>query len=165
MLQLQKAAALAIVNIFETGRPRGEYGKVTLLKDDPGHLTYGRSQTTLASGNLYLLIRDYCGNSDSRHGGELSGYLERLEDKDLSLDKDFTFRALLQDAGDDPIMQRVQDGLFDRVYWEPAIKSCKYIGVESALGTSVVYDSRIHGSWHRRRDDTIAKYKTLQEIG
>lgn len=165
MLDLQKAAALAIVNIFETGRPQGEYGKVTLLENDPGHLTYGRSQTTLASGNLYLLIRDYCGNSDSQFGGEFKAYLDRLEDKDLSLDKDFAFRNLLREAGDDPIMQSVQDEFFDRAYWVPAIKSCEYIGVESALGTAVVYDSRIHGSWHRRRDETIAKYKSLAEIG
>ncbi len=91
--------------------------------------------------------------------------MDCLEDKDLSLDKDFAFRNLLREAGDDPIMQSVQDEFFDRAYWVPAIKSCEYIGVESALGTAVVYDSRIHGSWHRRRDETIAKYNSLAEIG
>jgi hypothetical protein len=53
---LQKGAAQAIVNVFKTDAPQGDYASVTLLKGDTGHLTYGRSQTTLASGNLYLLI-------------------------------------------------------------------------------------------------------------
>jgi chitosanase len=54
LTELQKKTAKAIVNIFETGRPLGDYSKVTLLQGDTGHLTYGRSQTTLASDNLYL---------------------------------------------------------------------------------------------------------------
>ena len=40
---LQKKTAQAIVNIFETGQVHGDYGKVTLLSGDSGHLTYGRS--------------------------------------------------------------------------------------------------------------------------
>ena len=52
LTELQKRAAQAIINVFETGDAQGDYGKVTLMKGDPGHLTYGRSQTTLSSGNL-----------------------------------------------------------------------------------------------------------------
>jgi chitosanase len=61
MNQLQKKTAGAILNIFETGAVFGRYGKVTLIPGDTGHLTYGKSQTTLGSGNLALLIHDYCG--------------------------------------------------------------------------------------------------------
>ena len=49
---LNKLSIQAIVNVFETGRAHGDYGKVTLLSGDSGHLTYGRSQTTLASGKI-----------------------------------------------------------------------------------------------------------------
>jgi len=49
---LQKKTSQAIVNIFESGRPLGDYGCVTVIKDDTAHLTYGRSQTTLAGGDL-----------------------------------------------------------------------------------------------------------------
>ena len=42
--ELQKKTTQAIVNIFETSQPLGDYGKVTLLAGDSGHLTYGRSQ-------------------------------------------------------------------------------------------------------------------------
>ncbi len=117
---LQKKSVQAIVNVFETGGPLGDYGKVTLLAGDSGHLTYGRSQTTLASGNLLLLIRAYCGAPEAAFGAALAAFLGRLEDTDLGLDHDGSFRGLLAEAGDDPVMQTVQDAFFDRVYWEPA---------------------------------------------
>ncbi|ROR01523.1 hypothetical protein [Desulfosoma caldarium] len=41
--ELQKKAAQAIVNVFETGRPQGDYGQVTYHPKDPGELTFGRS--------------------------------------------------------------------------------------------------------------------------
>ncbi|MCX5852459.1 MAG: hypothetical protein NT072_10480 [Deltaproteobacteria bacterium] len=45
--KIQKKTAQAIVNIFESGRPRGDYGCVTVMAGDTGHLTHGRNQTTL----------------------------------------------------------------------------------------------------------------------
>ena len=61
LTKTQKRTAQAIVNIFETGRVHGDYGQVTLLAGDTGHLTYGRAQTTLASANLSLhgLVLNY----------------------------------------------------------------------------------------------------------
>lgn len=162
---LQKHTVHAIVNIFETGQILGNYGQVTLLAGDSGHLTYGRSQTTLASGNLYLLIRAYCDAEASAFAAQLSLYLDRLEDHDLSLDHDMTFRTLLRDAGDDPVMHEVQDSFFDRVYWEPAVRSAEYIKSTTALGMATVYDSRIHGSWHRIRDGVIADFGKLEDKG
>src|SRR5215467_4917871 len=103
--ELQKQTAQAIVNIFETGRLHGEYGNVTVARNDAGHLTYGRSQTTLASGNLFLLVKAYCDNAEAALGVPLRGYLVQLQPPDFSLDRDQGFRDLLQQAGGDPIMQ------------------------------------------------------------
>ncbi|MDQ3267784.1 MAG: hypothetical protein M3P47_03520 [Pseudomonadota bacterium] len=47
----QKKTAEALVNIFETGEVLGDCSQVTLIAGDTGHLTFGRSQTTLGSGN------------------------------------------------------------------------------------------------------------------
>ncbi|MBI3444900.1 MAG: chitosanase, partial [Magnetospirillum sp.] len=85
---LQKKTAQAIVNIFETGRVHGDYGQVTLLAGDSGQLTYGRSQTTLASGNLYLLIKDYCAAAGANLASSLAPYLEGLEKGDSALNQD-----------------------------------------------------------------------------
>ena len=165
LTDLQKKTSMAVVNLFETGRVLGDYGKVTLLPGDPGHLTYGRSQTTLTSGNLFLLIKSYTRSPDAALSGAFVPFLDRLADQDLTLDHDDAFRRLLQEAGDDPVMQDVQDDFFDRIYWAPALRSAKHIGVKSSLGTTVVYDSRIHGSWHRMRDRTTERHGKPKKLG
>ena len=154
---LQKQAAQAIVNIFETGKTLGDYGRVTLLSGDPGHLTYGRSQTTLGSGNLHLLIKAYCQAPNAACARELKPYLKRLADIDLALDRDMAFRALLTEAGGDPVMQDAQDAFFDRVYWMPASKTAAALGFSSPLSMAVIYDSLIHGSWSAMRDRTVKR--------
>lgn len=165
LTDLQKRAAQAIVNVFETGVPLGDYGSVTLLEGDSGHLTYGKSQTTLASGNLYLLIKDYADTADAILASAMRPYLPRLDALDLSLDRDTDFHALLRSAGDDPVMQRVQDAFFDRVFWVPAARSAAYIGSVLPLGMAIVYDSRVHGSWHAIRDRVIKEYGTVSDLG
>ncbi|MDH5326024.1 MAG: peptidoglycan-binding protein [Gammaproteobacteria bacterium] len=163
--ELQKKTLQAIVNVFETGKIQGEYGQVTLMSGDTGHLTYGRSQTTLASGNLYLLIKDYCVTEHAYLAAELTPYLNRLENRDLTLDSDFSFRDLLHRAGEDPVMHQVQDAFFDRVYWTPSLVSAGYIHAEVPLGVGIIYDSTIHGSWRRMRDRTVQNFGTVQDLG
>ncbi|PKP77150.1 MAG: chitosanase [Alphaproteobacteria bacterium HGW-Alphaproteobacteria-3] len=153
----QKEAAKAIVNIFETGSARGDYARVTLLAGDNGHLTYGRAQTTLGSGNLHLLIKAYIASPHALHARALQPYLQRLADIELRLDTDWTFRNLLKEAGADPAMQDTQDAFFDRVYWTPAVAAAEKLGLGEALSAAVVYDSAVHGSWSAMRDRTVAK--------
>ncbi len=165
LTETQKKTAQAIVQIFETGRVAGDYGAVTLLAGDTGHLTYGKAQTTLASGNLALLIGAYCRAEGAALAGDMIAFLPRLDMRDLSLDHDQAFRRLLREAGDDPVMQAVQDSFFDRVYWRPAINSMTAIGCAKALSAAVVYDGQVHGSWHRIRDRTNAEHGTLAALG
>jgi|MudIll2142460700_1097286.scaffolds.fasta_scaffold02955_6 chitosanase len=161
---LQKKTAQAIVNIFESGRPLGDYGCVTVLAGDTGHLTYGRSQTTLASGNLALLLHSYC-EANGSLADALEAFLPAFDRRDVRLDYNEKVKALLREAGKDPVMRRVQDDFFDRVYWAPALKSAEYIGVTRALSVSVIYDSRIHGSYHSVRDLTSEQYGEVGGIG
>ncbi|MBF0340766.1 MAG: peptidoglycan-binding protein [Magnetococcales bacterium] len=155
---LQKQTCQAIVNIFETGKIGGDYGQVTLLKGDSGHLTYGRSQTTLASGNLYLLIKSYCDAQHALLAEAMQPYLERLADKDLSLDNDMNLRGLLKEAGEDPVMHGVQDAFFDRVYWDVAVKNAAFLGSKLPLSLAIVYDSQVHGAWPMIRDRTLTRF-------
>jgi chitosanase len=155
---LQKRSAEAIVNVFETGTPRGDYGQVTVVPGDTGHLTYGRSQTTLASGNLYLLVKAYCESAGALYGDQLRPYLSRLADRDTSLDTDMPFRLLLKDAGGDVVMHQAQDAFFNRVYWEPSAAWCSQLGLGEALSNAVVYDSCVHGSWKKMLDKTVSMF-------
>jgi chitosanase len=165
LTDLQKKTAQAVVNIFETGSALGQYGSVTLIPGDTGHLTYGRSQTTLASGNLYLLIKAYCAASGAQFATALNPYLQRLAARDTTLDTDMTFRGLLHAAGDDPVMRSVQDQFFDRVYWNPSVQDATNAAVNSALGANVVYDSHIQGAWATVRNITNTNHGPATRIG
>ncbi len=157
LTELQKRTIQSIVNVFETGSPSGDCASITVVPGDPGHLTYGRSQTTLASGNLALLVKAYCDSPDATHAAELRGYLPRLAARDSALDSDPRLRSLLREAAADEVMHRVQDAFFDLIYWDPAIHAARRLAIETPLGSAVVYDSFIHGAWARLRDATLAR--------
>ena len=161
----QKQTAQAIVNIFETGKVLGDYASVVSVAGDPGGLTYGRSQTTLMGGNLYLLIKDYCEAADAEFAEQFKPYLDQIFNKNTKLNRDSQLHNLLRDAGrNDPVMWRVQDTFFDRVYWNPALKNATTLGIKSALGSAVVYDSIVHGSWGKIRDRNINKFGQVSAI-
>lgn len=161
----QKSAAQAIINIFETGQVLGDYAQVTLLPGDSGHLTYGRAQTTLASGNLFLLIRRYVTASGAMFARQLEAFLGRLEDMDLGLDLDEGFKELLALAGGDPVMHEVQDQFFDDAYWAPAVRSASEMNCDTALAHAVIYDGLVHGSWRFMRDRTNDRHGTVDMVG
>ncbi|HEX9628095.1 MAG TPA: peptidoglycan-binding protein [Acidiferrobacterales bacterium] len=150
----QKKTAEAIINLFETGRMLGDYGLVTLIAGDTGHLTFGRSQTTLGSGNLHKLLAMYCANSGARFGARIAPYLPRFETRDFSLDNDLKPHNVLRASADDPVMRDTQDTFFDQIYWQPAARAAEREGISSPLGVAVVYDSFLHGSWKAMRDRT-----------
>lgn len=144
---LQKKICLAIVNVFESGSVTGNYGSVTVLKGDSGHLTYGRSQTTLGSGHLFSLLSAYCSAPDALQGEEIKPFLDRVAKKDFTLDSDTSFKAILREAGHDPAMQREQDDFFERAFFNPAMLAAQNAGLQRPLSKTIVYDSHIQGGW------------------
>jgi chitosanase len=163
--ELQTKAAQAIVVQFETGNPRGDYSAVTVIPGDSGHLTYGRLQTTLSTGNLFRLVQRYCAAAGARLGAALEPFLPRLEACDVTCDHDDALRALLGDAGEDPVMHAVQDAFFDESYWRPCLRAADRTGIVTALGTSTVFDGFIQGSWGVIADTTTSRHGTLATIG
>lgn len=145
----QARTAQAIVNVFETSAVLGQYGQVTLIEGDTGHLTYGRSQTTLGSGNLHSLLERYCANPGARFGARLARWLPRLAAHDVRLDRDLKLHNLLRACADDRVMRDTQDAFFDEAYWRPALRTAQRAGIGTPLGVAVVYDSTVHGSWSR----------------
>lgn len=150
----QAVAAKAIINLFETGEVLGQYGQVTLIVGDTGHLTFGRSQTTLGSGNLALLLKQYCANHGARFAARLAPLLPRFKAIDHTLDNDHKLHNLLRASADDPVMRETQDAFFDQTYWQPTMSAARKLGLFSPLATAVVYDSFVHGSWLTMRDRT-----------
>jgi chitosanase len=144
---LQKKTAQAIVNVFETGKVLGDYGAVTLIPGDRGLLTYGRSQVTLSSGGLHKLLAEYCTRADARMATRFQPLLPRFLAKDATLGEDEAVKALLREAGKDPVMQAVQDRFFDEGYWMQSCKAAASNGLSTALSTAIVYDSHVHGNF------------------
>ncbi len=165
LTELQKKAAQAIINVFETGSVLGRYNAVVFALGDPGGLTYGAKQTTLNSGNLHLLIKAYTEAEGALFANELRPYLEKLKNKDQRLNRDANLHSILRQAGQDPVMIREQNAFFDRVYWVPALNSAAAINVQTALGIAVVFDSITHGSWGLMRDRTTARFGSPSAIG
>ena len=171
MIADQKRTAQSIINIFETGSPDGDYAKVTVLRGDPGHLTYGRSQTTLASGNLHRLLRDYCKADGAKYAAALSPYLTAIADAPgnanlmTRLDGNRVLRKALRQAGSDPVMRQVQDAFFDRVYWTPAVNAAAKDGLVLPLSVAVVYDSVVHGSWAAMRRRVLIRLGSVETVG
>lgn len=161
----QARTAKAIVNLFETGHVLGDYGQVTVLKDDPGRLTYGRSQTTITSGKLAELLRQYAGNPGARFGAALAPWLPAVDAQDPSLDTNLRLHNLLRACADDPVMRETQDRFFDVGFWEPAVRTASRSGIASALGTAVVYDSLVHGSWAKIRGETDQQLGPAAQAG
>src|SRR5215203_96660 len=98
MNELQKLTASAIVNVFETGRARGDYLAIGVLKGDRGRLSYGRSQATLGTGMLYKLLELYCAQPNGLFVDAVSRQLPRFRDKDPLLDTDGDVHGLLKRA-------------------------------------------------------------------
>lgn len=141
----------AIVNLFETGQVLGDYGQVTVIAGDTGHLTFGRSQTTLGSGGLQGLLDRYCANAGARFGKRLGPWLPAVEARDTSLDRDVRLHNVLRASADDPVMRDTQDAFFGERYFDPAMLTAERAGIQEPLGRAVVYDSFVHGSWDRIR--------------
>jgi chitosanase len=165
LTELQKKVAQAIINIFETGSVLGEYDSVVSVAGDPGGLTYGAKQTTLNSGNLFLLIKAYTEAEGALFADDLRPYLNALRNQDQRLNDDTVLHSILRQAGRDPVMIREQDAFFDRVYWNSAVQNATAINIQTALGTAIVFDSITHGSWGLIRDRTTNRFGSLSSIG
>lgn len=139
----QRSVIIRVVNVFETGIPEGKYGSVSVYPDGPRkveQITYGRSQTT-EYGNLPALLENYIA-SGGQFGSAIAPYLPLLGTGKLV--NDTNFKSLLQQAGKDPVMIRVQDSFFDEKYFHPAMNWADKNGFTAALSMLVIYDSFIH---------------------
>ena len=150
----QIATIEAIVCVVESGRT-DKYNAIANIKGDTGGLSYGRHQASLASGNLFTLVDSYCKAPGSALADQLKPYLQRLQEKNISLNDDPTIKKLLRSAGYDPVMVDVQDTFFYDKFMVPALERWQKFGFKHALSAAVIYDSYIHGNF-----DLIAKRAT-----
>jgi chitosanase len=144
--------ALAIVNIFETGRPLGDHSSVAVLDDGAG-ISYGISQFTHRSGALAVVVRSYLDAGGTVAREQLARALPLLDTPTrAALDRlttDETFKKALSAAAVTREMKEAQRQAAFELYLHPAIEICSRRRFHLPLSLAVVYDSVTHGSWDR----------------
>lgn len=139
----QKQLIQRIVNVWETGKPEGDYSAVSIMDDGPNgikQISYGRSQTT-EWGNLHELIDRYI-KAGGKYKENAKIYLSAIGITSLVNTQGFI--NFLKEAGKDPVMKQCQDEFFDEVYWQPAEKWFIKNNFWFPLSMLVIYDSFIH---------------------
>lgn len=130
------------VNSVETGSPEGNYSKVSRFYDGPGgkrQITYGRSQTTEAGGNLGELIDNYLAA-----GGKVKSLKRYHSRRRYGWAGNTAFAKDLEKAGKEKIMQQAQDDFFDKKYFQRAYDWGKQRGFVNPYSYLVLFDSFIH---------------------
>lgn len=147
--------ALAIVNIFETGRPFGEYSALAVLNDGAG-ISFGISQFTHRSGSLADVVSRYIKLGGQVGAGVLQrelGLLRSSSTVAVALaSQNSQLRNALRAAGATREMRAAQNEVAYGRYLRPAIAACAASGFVSPLALAVIYDSVVHGSWPSLRD-------------
>lgn len=149
----QRHAIDCVVSIFETGRvpTAASYGTCSILNDGAG-ISYGKHQCTDKAGSLDLVCKRYI-ELNGQLAEPLKQYMNYLATNESAKYNNVTANYpawlnslinLLKSAGSDPLMQQAQDEVFDKNYWMPAVNHCTQIGITSALGHLVIYDTCIH---------------------
>ena len=150
--QNDKLKALAIVQVFETSRPFGDYAACVVLNDGAG-ISYGICQFTHRSGSLAAVVDRYIENG-GKVGVAIMGVLQSaLRDTSpvsiARLAANAQLRNALRAAAVTREMKSAQEAVaFDR-YLAPAIALCDKMGFTQSLSLAVVYDSLVHGSFYR----------------
>lgn len=144
---IQSATIQAIVRVFETGSPVGNYSALAILPDGAG-ISYGIVQATLNSGNLYRLIADYyLPNAPEDIRQIINPYLRQLRLREQRLNSDSAFRSLLIRLGRTPEMQAAQRRFSTEIFLRQALIEWRAHKFSLALTAGVIYDSQVHGSF------------------
>lgn len=147
-----KFKALAIVNVFETSRPFGDYAACVVLNDGAG-VSYGINQFTHRSGSLAAVVRKYLAAGGQVERENLTASLPTLNKTSKAaiakLASDATFKAALRAAAITNEMRDAQNATAFDLYLRPALDICEKRGFTLPLSLAVVYDSVTHGSWNR----------------
>ena len=152
---IDKLKALAIVNVFETSKPFGDYAACVILNDGAG-VSYGINQFTHRSGSLSAVVYCYLKNGGMIGRTILEANLLNLQARSARsinlLAADKGFKKALKAAAVSREMRFAQNQVAFERYLKPAIEVCRGSAFTLPLSLAVIYDSINHGSWEKIRD-------------
>ncbi|HVF47288.1 MAG TPA: chitosanase [Pyrinomonadaceae bacterium] len=152
MTEIDKLKAMAMVHIFETSRPFGDYSACVVLDDGAG-VSYGINQFTHRSGSLREVVERYLATGALAGRNVLAAAMPLLKSTSRPaidrLASDAAFKRALKAAASTPEMRTAQTAVAFERYLRPALDICRSRGFALPLSLAVVYDSVTHGSWER----------------
>ena len=119
---------MAIVSIFETGKPRGNYAALAVLNDGAG-ISYGIKQFTHRSGSLLQVVEKYLATDATAGRGTIESRLPLLRRATkLAIDTlagDERFKRALKDAAATTEMRAAQHAVAHERYLNKSISECR----------------------------------------
>lgn len=153
--EIDKLKAMAIVHIFETSRPFGDYAAYAVLNDGAG-VSYGINQFTHRSGSLYDVIRCYLATGGATGKAAFEENLVVLRSASQNAIRlaaaNRQLEKALKEAALTGQMRAAQNAVAFERYLRPALEACEGSEFVAPLSLAVIYDSINHGSWERIRD-------------
>ena len=139
--------AAQLVNVFEYSRPDARYDACADLHDGRG-LTCGTVGFTTSSTEVRDVVTTYVQEAPD---SPLAKYLPRLRElADRGSDSTDGLSGFTGDwaqAADDPAFRAAQDGLTDRLTYEPAVATARTLGLRTPLGVAILFDTAVqHGT-------------------
>jgi chitosanase len=148
----QKRRAEQLTSIFENGTTEIQYGYVEYLDDGRGY-TCGRAGFTTGTGDAYEVVKRYTDRVPYNPLAKFLPELERLnslpEDSEERDDVSglYGFKEAWESLGDDEVFRSIQDEVLDEWYFQPAMEWADQVGIQTALGKAILYDTIIqHGN-------------------
>lgn len=165
---LDKLKAIAIVNIFETGRPFGDYAALAVLNDGAG-ISYGISQFTHRSGALLAVVLRYLLTGGVAARQVLEQRLSILRTASAAAiaraADDAHLKNALRAAATTAEMREAQHHVAYHRFLLPAVRACEGSGFNLPLSLAVIYDSINHGSWEMIRDRVRLPEPAVRSVG
>lgn len=147
-----KLTALAIVHVFETSRPFGDYSACVVLDDGAG-ISYGINQFTHRSGSLAAVVEKYLKLKGVVGAAVMLEHMDLLRSTSSAaiakLSANTTLKKALRAASVTREMRTAQEQTAFDLYLKPAIDLCERHNFKEPLSLAVIYDSVVHGSFFR----------------
>ncbi|HEX8628481.1 MAG TPA: chitosanase [Catenuloplanes sp.] len=135
-----------LVSVFENGRVEVQYDYVEALSDGRG-FTCGKIGFTTSGTEVRDVIAAYLAR---RPDTPLARHLPRLSELATTGSGDTDglsgFAVDWAAAAGDPVFQQVQNAAADRLTFDPAVSAARRVGLRSALGVAILFDTAVqHG--------------------
>jgi chitosanase len=163
---LRKHRAEQLINLFENGSTKSHYDYVESLHDGRG-ITAGKVGFTTANGDLLVVVKEYTRRKSKNSLVKFLPRLRELAEEESDSAKGLNgFTKAWKVAARDPVFRNVQDSITDRIYYQPAIRHARRLGLQTALAQAAIYDTIIqHGDGEDPDSLSAILERTNQAVG